>query len=167
MYTPVSVNTYSTFLHPDWFDLRKATNEKWSDFTHYRFMVWFILRALNSPLTYYISRVKWWKCTTDSALMNASIITVHLTDFVFAKFLLTLKYVDHRWILKDKAGDVLYCCHCQQIPRLKPTMLQSVSLILSNWSVAFGPPPSPLIPTEEKILWKWVKNIYSPFRKNN
>lgn len=64
--------------------------------------------------------------------MNASIITVHLIDFVFAKFLLTLTYVDHRWILKDKAGDVLYC-HCQQIPRPKPTMLLSNTVICGLW----------------------------------
>lgn len=52
--------------------------------------------------------------------MNASIITVHMIDLVFAKFQLTLKCVDHRWILKDKAGDVLYCCYCQHIPRKRP-----------------------------------------------
>ena len=28
-----------------------ATKEKWGDFKRYRFMVWFILRALNSPIT--------------------------------------------------------------------------------------------------------------------
>lgn len=38
--------------------------------------------------------------------MNAGVITVHLTGFVFEKFQLTLKCADHRWTLKHKAGDI-------------------------------------------------------------
>lgn len=76
---------------------------------------WFILRA-NMLLCIFN------KCTTDSSLMNASIITVHLIDFVFEEFQLTLIYADHRWILKHKAGDI-YIVVTVNSSMKRPTML--------------------------------------------
>lgn len=85
------------------------------DFTHYRVVVWFILRA--NMLLYILN-----KCTRDSSLINASIITVHLIDFVFEEFQLTLIYADHRWILKHKAGDI-YIVVTVNSSMKRPTML--------------------------------------------
>lgn len=45
-----------------------------------------------------------------SPKMNTSIVTVYLACFVYmyAKFQLTLECVDHRRILKDEPGHILY-----------------------------------------------------------